>query len=178
MGDTLNFTVTATQNGSPVSVTDSGLPPGATFDGTNFSWVGAFATVDDTGFNVVTFNAGGDTKDVWVGVTEFPILEFALVDDVTGEPFPGNTIPISVGGKQRVWAQVKCNPFGGGNIPFCGQGTNGWPNFVWSIFNPSVADFVSTDIVSEVEGLSIGMTPLPPRSPRWPPVRHCPSCHR
>jgi hypothetical protein len=160
MGDTLNFTVTATQSGNPLVVTDSGLPPGATFDGTNFSWVGAFVDLDDNGYNVVTFNAGGDTTDVVIGVTEFPIVAFALVDDATGQPFPGNTISIPVGGKRRVWAQALCNPFGQGNTPFCGQGTNGWPEFLWSILNPSVAEFVSTNIVSEIKGLAIGMTPV------------------
>jgi hypothetical protein len=162
-GDTLNFTVTAeTQGGSPLSVTASGLPPGASFDGTNFSWVGAFVGGTDNGRHEVTFTAGGDTTEVVIGTTEFAIEVFQLVDSVTGVPFPENIIPIPIGGQQNVWAQALCRPFGQ-LTPVCGQGSNGWSNFIWSILDPSIADFVDLGVTAGIDGLAPGMTPVEAR---------------
>jgi hypothetical protein len=164
LGDTLNIAVTAmTTGGSPLGVTASGLPPGASFDGTNFSWVGAFADLDDNGRHDVTFMAGGDSTQVVIGTTEFAVLAFALVDPATGVPFPGNLIPIPIGGRQNVWAQALCNPFNQGHTPFCGQGTNGWANFGWSILDPAVADFFSVAVTAAIDGLANGMTPIEAR---------------
>jgi hypothetical protein len=118
--------------------------------------------MSDNGFHEVTFLAGGDTTDVVVGVTEFAIEEFALVDPVTGVPFPGNIIPIPVGGQQDVWAQALCNPFGF-LTPNCGQGTNGWAEFVWSIVDPAIADFFDLGVTAGIDGLSVGMTPVEAR---------------
>jgi hypothetical protein len=158
MGDTLNFTVTATQDGSPIGVTASGLPPGATFVGGNFSWVGAFSGSTDNGRHEVTFMAGGDHTDVVVGVTEFAITSFELVDPLTAEPWPGNIIPIPVDGQQNVWALAKCN-----GSPVCGQGANGWPEFIWSIGDPSIADFFDLGVTAGIDGLTVGMTPVEAR---------------
>jgi hypothetical protein len=165
MGDTLDFTVTATQGGSPIGVMASGDLAGFFTEATGvFSWVGAFSggVGTDNGFHEMTFMAGGDATDVVVGVTEFAIEEFALVDPLTGVAFPGNIIPIPVGGQQHVWAQALCNPFGF-LTPNCGQGTNGWPEFTWSIVDPAIADFFDFGVTAGIDGLSVGMTPVEAR---------------
>jgi hypothetical protein len=165
MGDTLNFTVTATQGGSPVTVTASG-DLATNFDsGTGiFSWVGAFGAEPVVGRHELTFTAGGDSVLVIVGVTEFAIVDFLLVDPTEpgSPPFPGDIISIPVGGQQLVLAQPLCNPFGT-LTPNCGMGTNGWKNFVWTITDPSVAEFVSVGTTSAIEGVSVGMTPVEAR---------------
>jgi len=87
---------------------------------------------------------------------------FQLVDPVTGVPFPGNIIPIPIGGQQSVWAQALCRPFGQ-LTPVCGQGSNGWPNFIWSILDPSIADFFDLGGTAVIDGLAIGTTPVEAR---------------
>jgi hypothetical protein len=165
MGDALTFTVTATQGGNPLVVNASGLPTAgvpATFIGGTFFWVGAFAGANDNGRHEVTFTAGGDSTVAVVGTTEFAIEEFALVDPLTAEPWPGNIIPIPVGGQQNVWAQVLCRPFGE-LTPNCQQGSNSWANFIWSILNPAIADFFDLGVTAGIDGLAPGMTPVEAR---------------
>ena len=159
-GDTLNFTVTATRKNVPKTVTvDPGsLPPGATLDGTNFSWVGQFADTNDMGRHDVTFMADGVPIEVSIGTTELAIVSFDLVDVTTGVPLTG-PIPIPIGGRIRVGAQALFdNPFGPPS-PVGGQGTNAWANFLWSIDDTTIADFFSTTNVAVIDGLGIGMTP-------------------
>ena len=115
-------------------MTASGLPADsayvdATFNETTgvFFWVGAFADSLENGRHEVTFMAGGESTLVVVGVTQFAITGFRLIDPLTGEPFPGGIISIPIFGQRSVLAQALCNPFGDGDTPFCGQGTNGWP---------------------------------------------------
>jgi hypothetical protein len=156
--------VTATQGGNPLTVTASGLPPGATFIAGTFSWVGAFGAEPVVGRHEVTFMAGGDSKLVIVGVTEFAIVAFGLADPTEpgSPPFPGDIISIPVGGQQLVLAQPLCNPYGT-LTPNCGIGTNGWKNFVWTITDPSVAEFVSVSTTSVIEGVEEGETPVEAR---------------
>ena len=77
-GALLTFTVTATFGGSPVPVTVSGLPATASFDGTNFSWVGEFEDTVDTGRHDMTFSAAGETVDVTIGTTESALVSFDM----------------------------------------------------------------------------------------------------
>jgi hypothetical protein len=42
----------------------------------------------------------------------------------------------------------------------CGQGTNGWSEIVWSILDPSIADFFDLGVTAGVDGLAIGITPV------------------
>jgi hypothetical protein len=156
-GATLNFTVTATRKKDPKTVTiQSGLPPGATFDGTNFSWVGAFADQFDSGRHDITFMADGDETVVTIGTTEEALLSFEMVDAI------GQTIvapvPVPVGGQAQVRGRgLFFNPFGDPS-PIAGQGTNAWANFTWSIDDDSLAGFFSATNVAVVEGMASGMT--------------------
>ena len=43
------------------------------------------------------------------------------------------------------------------------MGVNGWPNFVWTIVDPAVADFLTTGVTSVIDGVAIGMTPVEAR---------------
>jgi hypothetical protein len=165
-GETLNFTVTATQGGSPIGVMASGDLAGFFTEATGvFSWVGAFGAEPVVGRNELTFMAGGETTDVTVGVTTHAIVAYQLVDPtIAGSPpFPGGIIPVPVGGSKIVSAQALCNPFNQGQTPACGMGVNGWPNFVWMIVDPAVADFSSTGVTSVINGLTIGTTPIEAR---------------
>ena len=156
LGATLNFSVTATRKNDPKTVTASGLPPGATFDGTNFSWVGAFADEFDSGRHDVTFMADGDETMVTIGTTERELLSFEMVD-TAGQTIVA-PVPVPVGGEGRVRGRALFdNPFGDPS-EIAGQGTNAFANYTWSIDDISLADFSGTGSLAVIEGMASGTT--------------------
>jgi hypothetical protein len=156
LGATLNFAVTAARSGNPVAVTASGLPPGAAFNGTNFSWVGAFADQFDTGRHDVTFMADGESTVATIGTTERELLSFELVDTASQTIVAPVSVP--VGGQAQVRGRALFeNPFGAPSS-VAGQGTNAWSRFSWSIDDAALADFFSTTNVAIIQGLSNGTT--------------------
>src|SRR5262245_54956461 len=147
-GDTLGFTVTATRGGNPLSVTVSGLPQSATFNGTSFSWVGQFETASDTGRHELTFRAADVSYPVTIGTTEYPLLDF---DSYRSPGVPVvDPVPVPVGGQAQVLAQARFdNPFVGPSANG-GRGTNGWSHFLWSIGNPSLVALASATNVAVI----------------------------
>jgi hypothetical protein len=155
-GDTLNFSVTAARRNDPVSVTASGLPPSASFDGTNFSWTGAFVDTADSGNYDVTFTADGESTVVNIATTQYPVtgLEVVALDGA-----PVWSLPVPLGGQALLSVQPQFdNEFG---VPILGgQGANAWNQFDWSIDSTYLADFFSTTNVAIVEGMADGTTTL------------------
>jgi hypothetical protein len=154
-GSMLTFTVSAKRKNVSKTVTVSGQPLTATFNGTNFSWVGEFEAVDDTGRHEMTFMADGEEYPVTIGTTESELLTFEMVDS-TGETIVA-PLPVPVGGQAQ----------GGGRglffsdlgpTPIAGRGTNSWAAFVWSVDDESLADFFTTTNVAVIEGLASGTT--------------------
>lgn len=155
-GATLNFTVTAARKSDPKTVTATGMPPGATFDGTNFSWVGAFADQFDSGRHDITFMADGDETAITIGTTERELLSFELTDSA-GQIIVA-PVSVPVGGQGRVQGRsLFDNPFGDPS-PIAGQGTNAWANLTWAIDDVSLADFFSVTNVAVIDGMSNGTT--------------------
>lgn len=155
-GDTLNFSVTATRRGTPVSVIASGGPASASFDGANFSWVGGFVDTSDIGNYDVTFTADGESTVVNIATTEYPILRMEL-GGLDG--LPAVSLPVPVGGQAVVATQPKFdNPFGVEILG--GQGANAWNTFAWSIDALYLADFLTTTNLAVVVGMGGGATQL------------------
>jgi hypothetical protein len=157
-GDTLNFTVTASQAGNPLPVNASGLPQSATFDGAAFSWVGEFETVGDNGRHAVTFQAGGSSYPVTIGTTEYPLLGFDMYLS-TGQPVVV-PVPVPVGGRSSVLAGALFDDPAVGPSANGGRGTNSWSKFVWSIGDTSVAALASATNVAVIDGLAHGSTQI------------------
>ncbi len=67
----------------------------------------------------------------------------------------GGRIPPPLPLNLPVWAQALC-----GASPVCGQGSNGWPEFVWSVLDPSIASFFDLGVTAGINGLTVGMTPV------------------
>lgn len=155
-GDTLNFSVTANRRGTPVNVTASGLPPAASFNGSNFSWVGAFVDSADTGNHSVTFTADGESTVVNIATTQYPVVGMSAVG-LDGKPVW--SLPVPLGGQALISVQPQFdNPFGIPNLG--GQGANAWNQFVWSIDSTYLADFFSATNVAIIEGKGGGETLL------------------
>jgi PKD repeat protein len=160
-GATLNFTVTATLGGSPLTVTASGLPATSSFDGTNFSWVGEFEDSFDTGYHEMTFDAGGESSQAVIGTTEYALVDFQFYTDIN-TPLVGS-IKIPEGGRGQVLAGARFeNPFGDPWL-IAGRGTNAWPAFIWLIANESIAGLTSATNVGVIDGLSPGSTTVTAR---------------
>jgi len=156
VGDTLNFSVTASRRDEPLTVTASGLPASANFDGSNFSWLGAFSDLDDSGNHNVTFTADGESTVVNIATTQYPVTGANLVG-LDGAPVFLLSVPL--GGQALVSVQPQYdNPLG---VPSLGgQGANSWNQFDWSVDATYVADFFSTTNVAVVEGVGDGTTQL------------------
>jgi len=155
-GATLHFSVTATRRDGPLAVSVSGLPPSASFDGTNFSWLGAFVDGADDGNYDVTFTADGESTVINIATTAYPIIGAALVG-LNGQPV--SSLPVAVGGQGLISVQPQfANPYGLPTIG--GQGANGWNKFDWSIDATYFADFYSTTNVAVVDGMGKGTTPI------------------
>ncbi len=155
-GDTLNFSVTAGRRDRPVSVSASGLPASASFDGTNVSWVGGFGEREDGNYDV-TFAADGETALINIATTQYPISNMDLTD-LSGAVIQ-NSLPVPVGGQARVIAKPRyVNPLGVPNIG--GQGANAWNDFVWSIDANYIADFRTATNVAVIEGAGGGTTKI------------------
>lgn len=159
-GDTLNFTVTASQGGNLLPVTASGLPQSATFNGTSLSWVGEFETLEDNGRHELMFQAGNSSYPVTIGTTQYPLLDFDMHLS-PGVPVVA-PVPVPVGGQAQVLARAL---FDGpaGPTPNGGRGTNSWWHFVWSIGNPSLVAIVSATNVAVLNGLAGGSTQVQAR---------------
>jgi hypothetical protein len=153
-GETLNFTVSAARRGTPLSVTATGLPPSATFDGTNFSWTGEFVDTSDSGNHDVTFTADGESTVVNIATTQYPVTGMAVIG-LDGKPV--FSLPVPLGGQALLSVQPQFdNPYG---VPTLGgQGANAWNQFAWSIDATYLADFFSATNVAVVEGMGDGTT--------------------
>jgi hypothetical protein len=155
-GSTLNFTVTASLGGSPLTVNAFGLPAAATFDGTNFSWLAEFEDTTDTGRHDMTFTAGSQAEAVTIGVTEYAVLTFDMFLSPT-VPVVGN-IKIPEGGQTQVLAQAFFdNPFGDPS-PIAGRGTNSWSNIRWFISDTAIASIATSTNVAVINGVVPGST--------------------
>jgi hypothetical protein len=155
-GETLNFAVTAARRGNPLSVTATGLPPSASFDGKNFSWTGAFVDTSDSGNHDVTFAADGESTVVNIATTQYPVTGM----DVIGlDGMPVWSLPVPLGGQALLSVQPQFdNPYG---VPSLGgQGANAWNQFAWSIDATYLADFFSATNVAVIEGAGGGTTQL------------------
>jgi hypothetical protein len=156
MGDTLNFSVTATRGGDPVSVSVSGQPASASFDGANFSWVGGFVDDVDTGNHDVTFTADGESTVVNIATTEYPVTGAIMVGL---DSLPLASLPVPIGGQALLIVRPQFdNEFG--NPTIGGRGSPGWNDFVWSIDASYLADVISATNVAIVEGMGGGTTPI------------------
>jgi len=155
-GETLNFAVTAARRGSPLSVTATGLPPSASFDGTNFSWTGAFVDTSDSGNHDVTFTADGESTVVNIATTQYPVTGMAVIGL---DGMPVWSLPVPLGGQALLSVQPQFdNPYG---VPSLGgQGANAWNEFSWSIDATYLADFFSATNVAVIEGLGGGRTQI------------------
>jgi hypothetical protein len=161
-GASLNFSVAASLAGDPLSVTASGLPASATFDGTDFSWTGEFEDTTDSGRHEVAFTAGGAMTKVVIGTTEYELVSFVL-SSAPGEPLE-DPVAIPEGGQNRVSAgALFANPFTPEPSPIAGRGTNSWAAFTWSIADTSVAALVTATNVAVIDGLVPGTTTLTSR---------------
>ena len=150
------------RDGNPLLVTASGLPAGATFNDTDFSWVGA---CDDRsleqGRHEIGFTAGGETTEVVVGATGYELLSFDLFA-APEEPLEGPiTIPEAGQGSVMAGALFD-NPFGDPS-PISGCGTNAWSAFIWSIADPSVAAISTATNLAVIDGLAPGTTTVTAR---------------
>jgi hypothetical protein len=155
-GDTLNFSVTAKRRGDPLSITASGLPPSASFDGMNFSWFGRFVDSADHGNYDVTFTAGGESTVVNIATTAYPVAGLAMVG-LNGQSV--SPLPVAVGGQALLSVQPQFeNAYGVPTIG--GQGANAWNKFDWSIDATYFADFFSKTNVAVIEGMGKGATPI------------------
>ncbi len=151
-GSTLTFTVTATSGGSPLTVTASGLPSMASFDGTNFSWPDA--QFEGNGRHDMTFSAGGESAPAVAATTQYPLVDPFLLYSEPNVPLVGD-IKIPVGGQESVLAGgLFDTPFG--ISPIAGRGTNSWAAFLWSIADTSIASFVSVTNVALFQGEMAG----------------------
>ena len=108
-GETLNFAVTAARRGNPLSVTATGLPPSASFDGTNFSWTGAFVDTSDSGNHDVTFTADGESTVVNIATTQYPVTGMIAIGL---DGMPVWSLPVPLGGQadarlQRYLAEAR-----------------------------------------------------------------------
>ena len=156
--DTLNFSVVATRGGDPISVSLSGEPSSASFDGTNFSWVGNFVDDVGTGNYDVTFTADGESTVVNIATTEFPLLGVgAIMLGLDGQPLA--SLPVPVGGQALLIVQPQFdNDLG---IPSIGgKGATGWNDFRWSIDATYLAEISSATNVAVVEGLGDGIAQI------------------
>ncbi len=155
-GQTLNFSVSAARRGDDLSVTASGLPPSATFDGTNFSWTGAFVDSADSGYHKVTFTADGESTVVNIATTQYPVTSLKVIG-LNGVPVFSQPVPL--GGQALVSVQPQFdNPYG---VPTLGgQGANAWNRFDWSIDSTYLADFFSATNVAVIEGMGSGRAQL------------------
>jgi len=155
-GATLHFSVTAMRRGDPLAISVSGLPPSASFDGTNFSWIGAFVDSADDGNYDVTFTAGGESTVINIATTQYPVIGVGLVA-LNGQPI--SSLPIAIGGQGLISIQPQfANPYGVPSIG--GQGSNGWNKFDWSIDTTYLADFFSATNVAVIDGMGKGTTPV------------------
>jgi len=155
-GDTLNFSVTASRGGDPVSVSVSGQPASSSFDGANFSWLGAFVDATDFGNHDVTFTADGESTVVNISTTQYPVMGVILVG-VDNQPVA--SLPVPVGGQALLVVQPQFdNEFG---VPVIGgRGSAGWSDFRWSIDAAYLAGLFSTTNVAVVEGMGGGTTQI------------------
>jgi hypothetical protein len=158
-GETLNFSVAAARRGDPLSVSATGLPPSASFDGTNFSWTAAFVDTSDSGNYNVTFTADGESTVVNIATTQYPVTGMKVIG-LNGAPV--FSLPVPLGGQALLSVQPQFdNPYG---VPSLGgQGANAWNRFVWSIESTYLADFFSATNVAVIEGMGGGRTQLEAR---------------
>jgi hypothetical protein len=124
----------------------------------NFSWVGEFEDTDDSGRHEVTFSAGGESVQVVIGTTEYPLAvppppSFLLYSD-PNVPLVGS-IAIPEGGQGQVLAGALFDsPFSPDPSPIAGRGTNSWAEFIWFITDESVAALSSVTNVAALGGMA------------------------